>query len=89
MKILSPYPVSRRSRQDGSAVIVIMVLLAMMLIYVGANLKTLHALQRELKLIEIRQVQRVQARAVAPSQGNTVSTNAALAKMPAVARETL
>ncbi len=47
-------------RQQGSAVIVIMVLLGLMLLYVGANLKTLHFMTREIKLIEKHQVRRLE-----------------------------
>jgi hypothetical protein len=47
--------------EQGSAVIVIMVLLGLMLLYVGANLKTLHFMSRELKLIEKHQVRRLEA----------------------------
>lgn len=50
---------TRRHRQSGSAVIVLIVVLALMLIYIGANVRTLHYLQQELKLIEKSQVQRL------------------------------
>lgn len=47
-----------RRRDHGSAVVVIIVLLAIMLVYVLANLKALHYLNRELRLINQQQVQR-------------------------------
>ena len=53
--------VSRRPRrQSGSAVIVVLALLAIMLIYVASNLRTLYSLGCELKLLERQQVQRLQ-----------------------------
>jgi len=52
-------PASTQSRrQDGVAVLVILVLLSVMLLYVMANVKSVHLLGRELKQIEQRQVQR-------------------------------
>jgi hypothetical protein len=50
MKLLHP-----QSTKRGSATIVMMVLLSLMLIFVLANLKTLNFLKRELKLIEQHQ----------------------------------
>jgi len=46
----------RRPRQRGSAVLIVLILLSMMLIYVNANLKLLWQVDRELKLIEKRQL---------------------------------
>ncbi len=67
-----------RRRQSGSAVIVIMALLVIMLIYVAGNLRTLANLGRELRLLDQQQVRRLQK---AAAQTNappaiTVSTNA-------------
>ena len=42
-------PRSPRRRQAGSAVIVVMALLAIILVYVAGNLRTLNSLARELK----------------------------------------
>ena len=53
-------PVSRR-RQHGSAVIVVIALVAIVLIYVAGNVRTLHFLTREVKLVEQRQVRRLAA----------------------------
>jgi hypothetical protein len=50
-------------RQSGSAVIVVMALLAIILIYVAANLRTLTSLGRELKLLERQQIRRLQTAA--------------------------
>jgi hypothetical protein len=48
-------------RQSGSAVIVVMALLALLLIYVAGNLRTINSLGRELKLLERQQTRRLQA----------------------------
>ena len=63
-------------RNHGSAVVVMIVLLGLMLIFVFANLKTLHFMSRELKLIEKRQVQRLSATARATNQHPQARTNA-------------
>ena len=66
-----------RRRQSGSAVIVVMALVAIILVYVAGNLRTLHNLGRELRLIERQQVRRLQ-RATQPTNAPpaiTVATN--------------
>ena len=60
-----------RARQRGSAVLVLIVLLGLMLIFIGANLKSLHIMSRELKLIEKRQVQRLQSVPAVPEPAKT------------------
>ena len=58
------FHVSRSRRcQSGSAVIVVMALLAIMLVYVAGNLRTLNSLGRELKLLELQQTRRLQTAA--------------------------
>jgi hypothetical protein len=64
-----------RRNEEGSAVIVVIVLLAIMMIYIGANLKTLHFLRTELKLIETRQVVRVQGPGAGSSSTRPTLTN--------------
>ena len=70
MKLL-PYHASRftfhdstatpiRRRQSGSAVIIVMALLAIILVYVAGNLRTINSLGRELKLLEQQQTRRLQ-----------------------------
>ena len=78
---LFPAHVSRftrpRRRQAGSAVIVVMALLAIILVYLAANLRTLDSLGRELKLLERQQTRRLQtatATTNSPS-ATTVGTN--------------
>lgn len=55
----------RRARdqrqQRGMAVIVVMVIISILLIYVTGNLRTLHSLQRDLKQVEQKQLNRLQA----------------------------
>ena len=48
-------------RQSGSAVIVVFALLALILVYVAGNLRTINSLGRELKLLERQQIRRLQA----------------------------
>jgi len=50
-----------RGRERGSAVAVLLVMLAIMLILVAANGKTLLHLQKELRFIERQQTQRLNA----------------------------
>ena len=49
----------RRGRDSGSAVIVIIALLALLLAYVAVNIRTLSNLGRELRLLERQQTQRL------------------------------
>src|SRR5215471_7877544 len=51
---------SRSGHQQGSAVIVVMVLLAILLIYIASNLRVLHNLDRDLNLVERREVRRLE-----------------------------
>ncbi len=48
-----------RSQERGSAVIVVIAILAILLIYIGGNLRTLHLLSRDLKQIEQKQLRRL------------------------------
>lgn len=49
----------RNGRQRGSAVIIIMALIALILVYVAANVRTLSNLGRELRLLERQQTMRL------------------------------
>jgi hypothetical protein len=62
---------SPRRRQEGMAVIVVIALVAIVLVYIAGNMRTLHSLSGELRLIEKAQKQRLQA-ATIPA---TVRTN--------------
>jgi hypothetical protein len=68
MRILTCHPLPDRSlgltarrRQKGMAVIVVLALVSLVLVYVAANLRTLHHLTSDLKLIERAQKQRLQS----------------------------
>jgi hypothetical protein len=66
MKIQSKYFV--RKSDTGSATVVLITLLAIMVILVAANSKSLFILHREVKLLEQQQVKRLDA-----SQTNSVA----------------
>jgi len=55
-RITFHYP---RRRQQGMAVIVVMALVAILLIYLAGNLRTLYSLSRELKLLDQKQTRRL------------------------------
>ena len=57
MRIRSSRPAP--GRRNGSAVIVIIALVAIVMIYLAGNVRTLHYLTREVKLVEQRQVRRL------------------------------
>jgi len=67
-----------RRRQAGSAVIVVLALLAIILVYVAGNLRTLHSLGRELNLLDRQQTRRLQVATQATNAppAITVATNA-------------
>jgi hypothetical protein len=65
----SRFKSSRHSRQSGSAVLIFITLLAIMLMLITANSSALLHLHRELKLLDRRQVERLNA-----SQTNTTTT---------------
>jgi hypothetical protein len=50
-----------RQAESGMAVILVMALLAIILVYVAGNLGTLHHVSRELRLIEQKQVRRLES----------------------------
>jgi hypothetical protein len=59
IRFVDTVPERRRRGQNGSAMIVVLALLALLLIYVLANIRTLSSLGRELKLLDQRQTQRL------------------------------
>jgi len=59
MKIPDPATVTARKREDGVAVIVMLILLGLVLFFVVANFHTLSDLHGELKRIEQRQIRRI------------------------------
>lgn len=64
-------------RQGGVAVIVMLALLALILIYITANARSLRVLDRELDLTEQRQVQRLKALHATKPPTPASTTNAA------------
>ena len=61
MKIRTPLIPSRPRRQRGSAVLVLLILLVIMVLLALANTGALIHLHKELKLLEHRQVERLNA----------------------------
>ena len=59
MKIPDPATVTPRKREDGMAVIVMLILLGLVLAFVVANFHTLSDLHGELKRVEQRQIRRI------------------------------
>ncbi|MBI3414194.1 MAG: hypothetical protein HY043_02555 [Verrucomicrobia bacterium] len=68
---------SRQRREQGMAVLVVIVLLSIMAVFVLSNGRALGQLKQELKLVEKRQQRRLEpkpaARAVAGSETNGVA----------------
>jgi hypothetical protein len=66
-----------RRREAGSAVIVVFALLAIILVYVASNLRTINSLGRELKVLERQQIHRLQAltQTTNTPPATTISTN--------------
>ena len=77
MKTARSYIRARR-QEEGMAVIMVMILVVIVLIYLAGNLRTLHNLGRDLRMIEQQQARRL---ALAAQATNSVATtNAALPK---------
>jgi len=74
---ITHYASRPRRRQSGSAVIVVMALLTIIMVYVASNLRTINSLGRELKLLERQQIRRLQAVTQTPNTppAATISTN--------------
>lgn len=51
---------SPRQSQRGMAVIAIMTILALMTLYVAANIRSLRTLEREVKLLDQKQIRRLE-----------------------------
>lgn len=69
---------SRRQRQRGVAVLVVLTLLAILLIFIAGNVRALRCLDQELKLVERRQIKRLNALSAtnAPAAMRAAITNA-------------
>jgi hypothetical protein len=69
-----------QQRQRGSAVVVMLMLLGMLLFWIGVNLRALSNLERELKFTERRQIRRLSTLTVSlppANPGQVANTNAA------------
>jgi hypothetical protein len=53
-------PAKRAGREQGSAALVVIAIVAIVLVYVASNLRTLDHLNREIKLVERRQIHRLE-----------------------------
>ena len=80
MKLPLAHARLHRGRHSGSAVIVVMALLAIILVYVAANLRTLYLLSAELRLLERQQIQRLQG--AAPATSSPAAAGAATNRVP-------
>ena len=67
-------PFNRQRSQRGSAVIVVMGLLAIMAICVSVNLAAIHTVDRELKFLDKKQTQHWQSKSIKSNNTNS-STN--------------
>jgi hypothetical protein len=56
---MSPVHSRLHRRQSASAVVVVLGLLAILFFYIAANIRTVHYLGRELRLIEQQQIRRL------------------------------
>ncbi len=63
---------STRKRQDGIASVIVLILLALVLSFIIANIATLSALHNDVKRIEQRQIRRIQS--VTPSASTNSPT---------------
>jgi len=61
MKTSSHVSRNARHSRSGMAVILVLAFLAIILIYLAGNARTLYWLERDLKLVEQKQVQRIAA----------------------------
>jgi len=59
IRLLSSNPARRRQDERGMAVIVVIAIIAILLIYIGGNVRALHFLSRDLKQIEQKQLRRL------------------------------
>lgn len=75
---------SRRHHRDGVAVVVVLALLALIFVFVAANLRALYSLGRDLKIVEQQQIKRLNARAASAEVGITQDAAAPTNAVPTV-----
>lgn len=71
---------STRRHEQGVAVIVVLALLAILLLYVTANVRSLRIMSQEIKLVEQRQLRHWSATAITPPPA--AATNASAVAEP-------
>lgn len=64
-----------RRKEQGIAVVVVLALLAILILYIGANLKSLRSVHQEIKLVEQRHLRHWQAKPVVGAAAAPISTN--------------
>jgi hypothetical protein len=69
------YPTNYRRHEQGMAVIAVMVIISILLIYIGGNLRALHLLHKDLKQIEQKQLRRLQVAYPATNSVAIANTN--------------
>jgi len=74
---------SNRHRQEGTAVIVMLAILSIMLLYIAATTRSLNSLNQELMLLEQRQVRRLDA--LSATNTAALAVRAAETNAPALA----
>jgi hypothetical protein len=72
MKLITP----TAHRRDGVAVVVMLALISILVIYVAANLRSISDLDRELKLTERHQLQRLNSLSATNAATLMIGTNA-------------
>lgn len=75
----------RRHGRDGVAVVVVLALLALIFVFVAANLRALHNLKRDLKIVEQQQIKRLNVRAASAQQGGPPDAAAQTNAVPTAA----
>jgi len=74
---------SARRGERGFLVIALLAIVAIMLLYINFNMRQLGSLRRELKLVEQRQIQRLEKMGAEPSPlANTITNTTAKATPP-------
>ena len=64
---------STHKSEDGTAVLVLLIFLAILLLYTAFNLRTLHLLGRDVKLVDQQQIRRLQR--ISQTNSLAVATN--------------
>ena len=69
-----PLQTNRRNR-DGSAVIVVIAILSILLIFIAGNIRTLHLLRNDLRFIETQQTNRLATTVLTTTNAALSSSN--------------